>query len=73
MVYTELRKKEVVQIEFVGDYTADEFVKLVKKSYKDQYIIKSYKTDDELVLLFIYKDVKVFSHVQVFELLQFKK
>lgn len=73
MVFTELRKKEVVQIEFVGDYTADEFVKLAKKSFKDEYIIKSYKTDDELVLLFIYKDVKVFSHVQVFELFQFKK
>lgn len=72
MQFSEFRKRTYETIELTQEYTVDEFVKMVKKTFCT-YTIKAVKTKEELILLYLYKDWDNLSHTQVFELKQFKK
>lgn len=72
MQFSEFRNRTYETIELTQEYTVDEFVKMVKKTFST-YTIKAVKTKEELILLYLYKDWDNLSHTQVFELNQFKK
>lgn len=72
MQFSEFRERTYETIELTQEYTVDEFVKMVKKALTT-YTIKAFKTKEELILIYFYKDWENLSHTQVFDLNQFKK